>query len=157
MPTFRVKARKKTALVIGDVEASTRDEAIALIVASAAPGEEVEVWDVEDISAMLGPTGATGATGVTGATGPTGMAMVAFSWDAATGATGPTGSGPAGRLAGPPMGPIGSAAPDTRPTRAQLNEMSKDELVATAEAEGAEVNHSWTKADIVDAIMKHRR
>jgi hypothetical protein len=69
--------------------------------------------------------------GATGATGATGGAFDAFGTQA--------------------------HAPEDRVTRAQLNEMTKDELLAAAEREGAEVNHNWNKGDIVDAIVKHRK
>jgi hypothetical protein len=43
------------------------------------------------------------------------------------------------------------------PTRAPLNDMSKDELIAIAENEGAEIHTNWNKGDIIDAIVKQRR
>ena len=62
------------------------------------------------------------------------------------GATGATGTA---RVAGP-------VAPGVKPTRAQLNDMTKEELLEVAEKEGAEGNQSWNKADIVDSIIKHQ-
>jgi hypothetical protein len=54
-------------------------------------------------------------------------------------------------------GASGAAAQTAaRPTRTQLNEMTKDDLLAVAAAEGAEVNQGWVKADIVDAIIANR-
>jgi hypothetical protein len=41
-------------------------------------------------------------------------------------------------------------------TRAQLNEMTKDELMELADDEDVDVAASWSKADIVDAILKHK-
>lgn len=40
--------------------------------------------------------------------------------------------------------------------RAQLNEMTKEELVEYADDHDIEVAASWPKADIVDAIVKHK-
>lgn len=61
----------------------------------------------------------------------------------------------------PPTGGVtgatGSAMLDAKPSRAQLNEMTKDELLAVADKEDVDVNSSYTKAEIVDAIVKHKR
>jgi hypothetical protein len=114
MPTFSYKGRKTSEIMTGTVEAETREEAIAQITAMAAPGEEIDVMQVQE-----GPTGG-GATGTTGTTGASG------------------------------------AARGTRASRAQLNEMTKEELISEAEAEGVDVNHSWTKSDIVEAILHHK-
>jgi hypothetical protein len=87
MPTFRVKARKTGPLVIGDVAAFTREEAITAVVDTALEGEEIQVWDVQELPEMGGGTGTTGATGTTGLTG------TSFSWEGATRvAAGPTGT-----------------------------------------------------------------
>jgi hypothetical protein len=43
------------------------------------------------------------------------------------------------------------------PTRAQLNDMTKEELIAVAEAEQTEIHSNWNKGDIIDAIVKHRK
>jgi hypothetical protein len=49
------------------------------------------------------------------------------------------------------------AAPTTgKMTRVQLNDMTKDELVEYADDHDIEVTASWPKADIVDAIVKHK-
>jgi len=50
------------------------------------------------------------------------------------------------------------AAQSTEPkkTRAQLNEMTKEELVEYADDHDIDVTPSWPKADIVDAIVKHK-
>jgi hypothetical protein len=61
----------------------------------------------------------------------------------ATGATGATG------------GAFGVG--ETRSTKAQLNDMTKDELLSVAASEGAEVSEHWNKGDIIDAIVKHRK
>ena len=53
-------------------------------------------------------------------------------------------------------GAFARAAP-AGPTKAELNDMTKDELMAVASNEGVEVNHSHTKADIVDAIVAKRK
>jgi hypothetical protein len=69
--TFVVKSRKTLPIVLTTVTATSREEAIAQLVKTAAEGEEIEVMDAkEDISGTAG--GPTGATGVTGASGPTG-------------------------------------------------------------------------------------
>jgi hypothetical protein len=62
MPTFVVKGRKTNALTTVTVEAATRDDAIAQVVAQSAPGEEMDILDAQEASAV-GVTGATGATG----------------------------------------------------------------------------------------------
>jgi hypothetical protein len=52
-----------------------------------------------------------------------------------------------------------SAAPQqssAKKTRAQLNEMTKEELVEYADDNDIDVTPSWSKADIVDAIAKHK-
>jgi hypothetical protein len=46
---------------------------------------------------------------------------------------------------------------ETRSTKAQLNDMTKDELLSVAASEGAEVSEHWNKGDIIDAIVKHRK
>ena len=120
MPTFHYKGRKTSEIMTGTVEAETREEAIAQITAMAAPGEEIDVMQVQEGPTGGGPTGTTGTTGTTGATGASG------------------------------------AARGARATRAQLNEMTKEELISEAEAEGVDVNHSWTKSDIVEAILHHK-
>jgi len=56
-------------------------------------------------------------------------------------------------------GVVHSAAASPAPkklTRAQLNEMTKDELVEYAEDHDIEVTHSWLKEEIIDAIVRHR-
>ena len=126
MTTFHYKARKNMAITTGTVDAPTREDAIAMIVGTAAPGEEIDVMQVQE----SGPVGG-GATGITGASGVSGASGAAFGH-----------SGPAGGKA--------------KATRAQLNEMTKEELISEAEAEGVDVNHSWTKADIVEAILHHK-
>jgi hypothetical protein len=128
MATFHVKFRVKHAAEITTVEAETREGAISQVINDATEGEGDEI---EVLDAKMEP-GTDGSAGVTGATG------------AATRAAGPASAGPA-------------ALGTNKATRAQLNEMSKDELVATAAQEGAEVNHSWNKDAIVEAILKHRR
>jgi hypothetical protein len=35
--------------------------------------------------------------------------------------------------------------------------MTKEEMISEAEAEGVDVNHSWTKSDIVEAILHHHK
>jgi hypothetical protein len=57
----------------------------------------------------------------------------------------------------PKAGPtVAAAVVEPRKTRAQLGEMTKEELLAVAEAEGAEVTASWTKPDLIDAIVKRK-
>jgi hypothetical protein len=46
---------------------------------------------------------------------------------------------------------------ETRSTKAQLNDMTKEELLSVAASEGAEVSEHWNKGDIIDAIVKHRK
>jgi hypothetical protein len=70
MPSYEVIARKTGVLSTVPVDAATREEAIAQVVATAAPGEEVEVLQAYELAA--GPTGATGATGPTGVSGTSG-------------------------------------------------------------------------------------
>jgi hypothetical protein len=55
-------------------------------------------------------------------------------------------------------GPTALAAEpaEGKKSRAELNEMTKEELLAEAEAEGVEVSAHWNKAEIVDAIVKHK-
>jgi hypothetical protein len=49
-----------------------------------------------------------------------------------------------------------AAAPAAKPNRAALNDMTKEELVAYADDNDIDVTPSWPKADIVDAIVKHK-
>jgi hypothetical protein len=74
MATFHYKARKSSAITTGTVDAPTREDAISQIVGTAAPGEEIEVMQVqEEPGPAEGPTGATGtAASMTGVSGPTG-------------------------------------------------------------------------------------
>ena len=65
--------------------------------------------------------------------------------DGPTGTTGTTGTTGA-------TGGTGAA----RANRAQLNDMTKEELIEEAADRGVEVHQNWTKADIIDAIVKHR-
>jgi hypothetical protein len=46
---------------------------------------------------------------------------------------------------------------ETRSTKAQLNDMTKDELLSVAASEGAEASEHWNKGDIIDAIVTHRK
>jgi hypothetical protein len=50
-----------------------------------------------------------------------------------------------------------AAAEPAKKTRAQLNEMTKEELVDYADDHDIEVTASWSKADIVDAIAKGQK
>jgi hypothetical protein len=52
--------------------------------------------------------------------------------------------------------PQAAAAPAAKPNRAALNDMTKEELVEYADDHDIEVTASWPKADIVDAIVKHK-
>jgi len=51
---------------------------------------------------------------------------------------------------------VTGTATTSRLNRAQLNEMTKEELLEEADRVGAEVSASWTKAEIIDAIVKHK-
>jgi hypothetical protein len=90
--------------------------------------EEGDEIEVSNVEELPGTAG--GATGATGGV---------FGFGASPGAV---------------AGPTGGH--ETRATRAQLNEMSKDELIAVADKEGAEINHNWNKSDIIDAIVKRK-
>ena len=48
------------------------------------------------------------------------------------------------------------AQASAKPSRAQLNEMTKEQLIEYADDHDIEVMHSWSKGDIVDAIAKHK-
>jgi heterodisulfide reductase subunit A-like polyferredoxin len=61
----------------------------------------------------------------------------------------------AAEAAAAPAAQTVAAAP--RKTRAELNEMTKEELLEVAEDEDVEVAASWTKADIIDAIIKRKK
>jgi len=69
MATYHIKARKTSPLTYLAVEAISREEAIAQVVAEAAAGEQVEVLDCieagpgDELPVAPVPTGATGATG----------------------------------------------------------------------------------------------
>jgi hypothetical protein len=142
MPSYLVRSRTTGPILETVVEASSRDAAIAQVVHGEA-----------------GPVGATGTTGATGASG------------AAMAATGPTGPGPEVEVLGADeitAGPTGTAgqrqlagnphagAAATKKSRAELNEMTKEELLEEAEEEGVTVHANWNKADIIDAIVKHK-
>jgi hypothetical protein len=68
MPSFDITARKTSPLTSVTVEANTREEAVAQIVAQAAEGEQIEVLQCIEALPDAGapPPGATGATGATG-------------------------------------------------------------------------------------------
>jgi hypothetical protein len=74
--SFVVKSRTKGAHTESIVEAATREDAIAQVVQAVAPGEEVDVMNVQEVlaGAPTGPTGTTGTTGTTGSTGASGTA-----------------------------------------------------------------------------------
>jgi collagen type VII alpha len=72
--SFVVKSRTKGAHTESIVEATTREDAITQVVQAAAPGEEVDVMNVQEVLAGAGPTGTTGVTGTTGSTGASGTA-----------------------------------------------------------------------------------
>jgi len=56
MPDFVVKGRKTGATTETTVTANTRDEAIAQVVASAAPGEEFQVMSADEVAASAAQT-----------------------------------------------------------------------------------------------------
>jgi len=147
MPSFYITAKKISALTPLTVDAFNRDEAIAMVVATAALGEEVQVSRCEEMGPGFEiPPVPTGTTGTTFGT---------FTPALAGPVEGPVGV-PTGAPAGRWGGPAGEPVAEAKPNRAQLNEMSKDELLAVADRWGVDVNHSWNKADIVDAIVKHK-
>ena len=112
MKSFLVRRRVTHPVEDVTVEAATRDQAIAQVVANADEGDQIEVLDAKEMPVEGGATGATGPTGTT--------------------------------------------TTSSKHSRAELNEMSKEELLDVAEAQGVEVNAHWNKADIVDAIVKHK-
>lgn len=126
MAVFTVRFRKAGPITDVVVEAPTRDVAIAGVVEDARNAGE-EV-EVFDCKEGENSIGPIGPPGVTGATGATGT----------MGLTNTTHSA------------------ETKKTRAELNEMTKEELLEEAAAEGVEVSAHWNKADIVDAIVKHK-
>lgn len=61
----------------------------------------------------------------------------------------------------PPAAPEATAAAaksaSPKETRAQLEAKTKEELIDLADDNDIDVAHSWSKADIVDAILKARK
>lgn len=70
MTSYNVTARKTSPLTPMVVEAATREEAIAQVVAQAAEGEAVEVLQCIETIPGEEPPPDGGASGPTGATGP---------------------------------------------------------------------------------------
>lgn len=68
-------------------------------------------------------------------------------------ATGPTGEDP-----GPSSGPRHhTAATSGRKTRTELNDMTKEDLLAHGETVGAEINMSMNKDEMIDGVVKAQR
>lgn len=55
MPTFIVKARKITPLTTVNIDAETREKAVAETIATAAEGEEVQITSVEEAAPEVAP------------------------------------------------------------------------------------------------------
>ena len=67
MTSFNITARKTSPITPVVIEADTREEAIAQVVAQAAAGEQVEVLQcIEAIPGEEPPAGPSGATGTSG-------------------------------------------------------------------------------------------
>lgn len=60
MTSFVVKARKKGPITVVNVEAENREDAIGKTIATAAEGEEIEIFDAKEADAP--PAGATGTS-----------------------------------------------------------------------------------------------
>ena len=67
MATYYIKYRKTGPQAVFSVIANNREQALAIVRASAAPGEDFDIWDINtsgyNITSATGPTGPTGATG----------------------------------------------------------------------------------------------
>jgi hypothetical protein len=61
--SFVVKSRTTGAVTESIVSAPTREDAITQVVQAVAPGEEIEVMNVQEALAGTAPTGGTGPTG----------------------------------------------------------------------------------------------
>jgi hypothetical protein len=89
---FVVKFRVTHPVELTTVTATTREDAIAQVLAAADPGDEIEVMDAkQDISSAAGATGASGASGASGTSGTTGASGTSGT-SGTSGISGPTGT-----------------------------------------------------------------
>lgn len=61
MPTFIIKSRKISAPIIANVDAETREKAVAETIAAVAEGEEVQITSVEEAATEVTPQEAQSA------------------------------------------------------------------------------------------------